>query len=414
MSQEKKWVFFPYTAPDYKAAEDWLNERCQEGWRPEKFGTFFQRIKLLRQDGPPVCCCTDLYDTSSSPNRDYLALCQQAGWTRVGDINGIHLFVSQPGEKPAPIQTDQDMELERFKKFYLTRSLWGFALSLVILAALLGFFLWMGVFRPYGTATWTLAPLRSWLSFLSLPAILFFLLLFAWQSIQNLQLWQWARHASETGEAIPQRGHRQILFWGWVELLMRYCIPIYCTISMLCNLVPLYRDTQPITVEQAHTFPVVMAQDVGLDAVYLFEAEQTATPLARYHSSWELVRFYRPDGEHDSLNLKTTRYTCATEGLARWVALQLQTSVQPEHFFHPFLPGAVGFDPTFSSTYTPVSLGFDESWLFVDEPNEYSPHPSSTLALRQGKTAVLLQGPVDWTDPDILPILWERLALSPY
>ena len=49
----------------------------------------------------------------------------------------------------------------------------------------------------------------------------------------------------------------------------------------------------------------------------------------------------------------------------------------------------------------PAGLGFDQSWS-----------GDHFLLLRQGDTVVLLQGPADWTDPDIRAILWAQLELS--
>ncbi len=63
---------------------------------------------------------------------DYLRLCVDAGWMRVARVGNLNLFKSAPGRDPVPIQTDRDIERERFGRiFFGGRLLWLLALVMV-------------------------------------------------------------------------------------------------------------------------------------------------------------------------------------------------------------------------------------------------------------------------------------------
>ncbi len=53
-------------------------------------------------------------------------------------------------------------------------------------------------------------------------------------------------------------------------------------------------------------------------------------------------------------------------------------------------------------TLTPVELGFDESWL-------YDGGDWQSLLFRLDNVVVSVEGPVDFTDPDILSAVLERI-----
>ena len=53
-------------------------------------------------------------------------------------------------------------------------------------------------------------------------------------------------------------------------------------------------------------------------------------------------------------------------------------------------------------TLAPVELGFDESWL-------YDGGDWQSLLFRQGNVVVSVEGPVDFTAPDILSVILERI-----
>ena len=124
--------------------------------------------------------------------------------------------------------------------------------------------------------------------------------------------------------------------------------------------------------EELRDQPVVTAEEVGLIyAGYAMDSVHTSTPLVDCDSTW-------------SLFLYTRRYHCLWEGLAVQAAQALMED-----------------DP-----FTPVDLGFDESWIFQPDP----PDDYSILVLREGRTAVRLEGPLDWTDESVRGILEEKFG----
>ena len=127
--------------------------------------------------------------------------------------------------------------------------------------------------------------------------------------------------------------------------------------------------------------PVVMAEEVGLDySGHAVDLTHTGTPLVE---RWE----YQELAERNSAQsgwLSTDCYRCLSEGLSSWAARAL-----------------MGDDP-----FAPVDLGFDESWLC--RPDEAL--GSYVLVLREGRTAVRLEGPLDWTDESVRGILEEKFG----
>ncbi len=127
--------------------------------------------------------------------------------------------------------------------------------------------------------------------------------------------------------------------------------------------------------------PVVMAEDVGLtySSSGVDLGSHTGTILVE---RWE----YRELAERINAQsgwLRTDLYRCCSKGLASWAAQALMED-----------------DP-----FTPVALGFEESWIC--QPDETL--GSYVLVLREGKTALRLSGPVDWTAEEYRGILEELL-----
>lgn len=399
MTKQSKWVFFPYTTTDYKAAQVWLNGQAAAGWQVEKTLSYFNLVKLVCRDGPVARYCVDLCPASDF-EPGYLELCREAGWTPVGRIEQMRLFRSQPGECPAPIQTDEILELERFEALYQRGVLWsGFFLFLLIVIPAI---LIVRTFQasPYKFAEFALANFRSMEGFIFALLLLPSLLLLACFAYSNLRYWQNARRAAAAKQPLPVSSQSQARRHGWLLILFTLFSRGIIILMLIVQLVSLssHFSKSEWDAHHARTLPVVMAQDLGLPGENTVIVKSSVSPLARYHSLREFVTV-TPSGQASyRFSLYSERYQAAVPQLTPWIAQQLRVST-----------GAENTVPDFRA----VELGFEESWLWVWEPDEYSPLPHAILVLRQGSTAALLSGDVDWTDPTLRAVLWQRLELDP-
>lgn len=366
---------FPYLTMDYKAAEAWLNAQAREGWRVDSF--FFRQwgITLVPNDRPELRYCMDL--SGGKKDTAYLELCRQSGWELVGTVRSMNLFCILPGMDPAPIQTDPDLERDRFERTYF----WKDILSTLILLSLLpltALVLSLFIQRP---DYWTSIPIQildHWIDTIFSVVLLVFLLLSLWQSLSMLLYVRRCRAAAADGSPIPVPKDRQARRRGQVQFLAVLVYLLIVLLQFLFSFLPDEHSYHDQDRAQLRSQPVIMAEDIRVTPeVDWYYFEQTGTPLVR-HIEYEDIAASGPS---------TNSYRCGSELLAQWAARKLY------------------YDHTHYSL-EPVELGFDESWQY-DSGNGYQ-----LLLLRQGRVAVLLSGYVDWTDPALQPILWERLALE--
>lgn len=395
MSRHKKWVPFPYHTLNYKAAEEWLNQRAEEGWQVEDHFPLLRLVKLVRHDGPTVRYCMDLFQPNQPGDADYLALCRQAGWAPVLELAHMRLFVSQPGQRPAPIQTDSGLELGRFEGTYLWKAIRG---ALVPLSLLMFFCvaLWVAHFiKAYAVARLHLELARSWWGLVSAVVLVLCICSAVWQIVSVVRYWRRGRKAVRAGQPLPvsrpcrAKWRDQIRIVGdglWLTAIVALLVWRFAPPGG-------QRADAPFVSLEGE--PVVLGTDVGLSALPSSALSHDVSPLMRYTGAEQNVLFFGRGSAVFSLN--ADHYRCISEDLARWTVKQLQISA-----------GAENLQPDFQW----IDLGFDESWLYTFDPNDWSPEPQAILVLRQGNTAVKLEGPVDWTAPDIRAMLWERLQLE--
>lgn len=400
MSRNKKWVPFPYLTSDYKAAEEWLNQRAEEGWQVAAANSYFRLVKLVRREGPVVRYCVDLFEPNQPEESDYLDLCREAGWTPVAEVQSMRLFASQPGASPAPIQTDSEIELRRFEGKYFWRQCRGILLSLGFFLVLLSVMIVNGVLQPFNLARMALELLYNWWE-LFLPAIgLIFFPIWVWQVAAQITYWRRGRRAIKAGAPLPVPDPRQARRRAWPQFLAIPLVFLMLAFQLLRFFLP-STDSRRLTADERTGLrdkPIVFAQDVGLEYDEDYSQwEAASSPLARHSRFVDTVAFTTPGRGTACFGLTTEYFRLPSEGMAAWAA-----EVLLDYSY------VLNFDPTF----TPVDLGFDESWLYTFEPNDLSPEPQAILVLRQGSTAAKLEGPVDWTAPDIRAMLWERLQLE--
>ena len=135
---DKRWGFFPFDAIDYKAAQAYLDKKAAAGWVLD--GLPLKRLaRFVPAQGRYHAVDLDLGGMGNDgPDPDYLQLCRDAGWELVKSARGMLLFRSLPGQRPAPLQTDGELEANRFWKKYMRRNVLAWLILLAV-GLILGF-----------------------------------------------------------------------------------------------------------------------------------------------------------------------------------------------------------------------------------------------------------------------------------
>lgn len=127
---KKKARPFLFLNMDYKAVQRWLEREAEDGWELMEIKQGWGTAVFRKTNRADLRWCVDLACGRDDP--DYLRLCVDAGWMRVARVGNLNLFKSAPGRDPVPIQTDRDIERERFGRiFFGGRLLWLLALLMV-------------------------------------------------------------------------------------------------------------------------------------------------------------------------------------------------------------------------------------------------------------------------------------------
>lgn len=174
--KETCWKPFAFLAVEHLAAQDFLNAMAAMGWELERiaWGYFAKFRRSQRKD---LTYFLDWSDPEKEENEDYLRLCADAGWELALQQRYWNIYASRPGTAPSPIQTDPELEYQRFRKKVLRRMV--LTCGFVLLGLLLAFlFVWPSVtFVPFSPLRW----LRNWEEVLSedlLTTVLLFLVPF--------------------------------------------------------------------------------------------------------------------------------------------------------------------------------------------------------------------------------------------
>ena len=132
----KKRKFFYFTTRDFKGVQRYLEELAAQGWELMELDRFLTgRFEETRRT--ELSYYVDLVPCreSDEEKRDYLRLCEDAGWELVGVMNGMRIFKSMPCRHPVPVQTDGEIEAGRFRRYNRQRLVWG-AVSLLLVLVL--------------------------------------------------------------------------------------------------------------------------------------------------------------------------------------------------------------------------------------------------------------------------------------
>ena len=222
-----KWTLFTYPVMDIKAAEAMLNRRAAEGWRLEKV-----HLGALAHFVPaetPVCYCIDWYDPNREDGLDYRHLLADAGWHPVGQLSYWNLYEAPAGTPP--IQTDGELEYQRFRKKSLRRMVISWAAVGVLAAVILLLALLVGLKKRDYILTFltdlnTGAVLAALLPLL-LPSELL------WSVRLLLRLGQW-RRAIARDESFPVPGRASALA-ARVLVLAGYLLLVPLVLAILLD-----------------------------------------------------------------------------------------------------------------------------------------------------------------------------------
>lgn len=390
--------FFPYEAMHYKAAQAYLDRKAQKGWMLKHI--YLGAIARFEEAEKPRHF-VDLDLTRSDfdgTDEAYLQLCEDAGWEAVQEVRGMLIFRALPGRGPAPIQSDSEMEWDRFWKKYARKNLITSALVTLAAMGLLALVLRL----PSSGAGRSLAVGVASNSFLFYLLAFGLALLSLLLSLVGVPLYLFRCRRSSQVEA-PNR------VWAWLQdTPFRLYIPLYLLAACIAmaelfglgktvdlSWSPMY-EGNTATVEACREYPVLLADDLGLivpgtsqyNTRYL---DGHRGLLADYLSYSELLD--HADEEGAFYVLTTERYDCAGTALARWV-LDIR---REETRNGTFLWGELDWEPA-------DLPGFEES---------YTCRGNSYLLLRRGKVVTLVGCTgVNLTAPENFRIVCERLELE--
>lgn len=167
--RQKKYTLFNFSTGDFKGVERYLNAQAARGWKLDRVGLLLGRF--VRAERDDLRWCVDLADPKRErqEEEDYLGLCAEGGWDLAAKTNNMYLFCSRPGLRPAPVQTDPELERKNYYKYYIRTTI----LSVLIIAGVLAVWALLGwaMGGVYGTTEDMARALRfGWMESWTLPA----------------------------------------------------------------------------------------------------------------------------------------------------------------------------------------------------------------------------------------------------
>ncbi len=356
----RRWL--RYSVEDAKAAQAALDEMAAAGWELEEIGLLSGTFRRAEEPRP---CWVEPARWGSIRRRDeeqkaeYLELCAQAGWELLDETGGLWYFRARPGERPAPIQTDELVEWEMVWRRVLKDRIFNLCyLSLY--------------WSIYWVINFVLRKYYIWQFLLSnstmamLGVILLWTLLNLMQAGHVLRYRARCRRAAEAGEPFPVPGRRGAFVRGnaWLSTLL-------VAVAVLLSLLGMTGEEK-----RSGELGGLMCYDTA--SVLLSHTE------------------YRRFGEEDWLYLDD--YDCRFSWLAEVVCNDLVSDESQEKkrdtHFHPVV------------TPEPAELGFDQAWT-------YPAGERAGLILRQGNRVIRVEAVgADFTDGNTLQALWEGLQLG--
>ena len=233
---KRRFSLFTYPVMDMKAAEAALNRRAAKGWRLEKI--WMGILAVFVPAHVPVTYCLDWCDNVKDTERmDYKELLSQAGWEHRMELPYWNLYEAPAGT--APIQTDGELEYQRFRDKVMRRMAKGFLLTLVVMGIqLLNIIARSGEFGAMSALMWA-STLHMMLALLLLLP-LWGLGGLAWLGRMALRLRQWRQAAREDGPTpVPGRwsglAAALLTLAGWLSVILVCAAAVW---DMTTNCVP--------------------------------------------------------------------------------------------------------------------------------------------------------------------------------
>lgn len=362
MSKKVLWKYWGFTAMDNKAAQVWLNDMAAKGWALET--VLLRRFAKFVPAEEPVEYFVDWSDAMMSEREDYLALCQEAGWTRVIKVHYLNVFRARPGT--TPIQTEPAEEYRRFKTEVVKRECKMLLFYALYFALLLSPFLLM---RSDGMGVL--------ISLLARPPYLYLMaaapaLLGAWlfHTGKLFVLWRSWRESARMGTPLPLPSHSFIRL-GRAVVLVRDSWVVLCGLLLdVLRVAPWGKGTRPMLffmallsvipdiwvqrdndlgVWEAERKPsmgtiakvvvVTLALETALQMLLapvvggiLPSSEPVWSNIAGYGAQREmspLVTEVRWNGSTICNYTEEVRWNCVSEGLADFIAARFADEMEP-------------------------------------------------------------------------------------
>jgi len=362
--RETRTVWFAYQLEDAKAAQAELDRLAEEGWELAELGLAcarFRRADRPRRGWVEPARWKSLKRRDVDRQRDYLDLCDEAGWDLLDESRGLWYFQAKPGECPAPVQTDQAVEWEAIWR----KPLFDRACSLISIGLFWSLQFWAGLVRR-GLFLWE-ALLNNYtlLSTLGLHLLLWIELIYGGYLLAYRRR---CRRAVERGSPFPVPGRKGVLLrWG-------ARIAVWALLAL---------------------FLVFLVAGAGagqmkpMDGYAGYTIETQSVFADRY-----TYRLFQSEG-----GTWVEAYDCRPQWLAGAICRDLVAlegdgdRLHRANHFHA------------AATPEPVDLGFDQAWI-------YPAGELNGLILRQGNRVVRVEANLDLTSPDILLQLRKGLQLG--
>ena len=214
------WKLFSYSTIDHQAAQAFLNEMAAKGWALDGLVlNLFARFR--RTERTDLSYYLDWADPKQVEDPDYIRICAESGWYIRDELGYWNLYESRSGFSPAPIQTDPELEYQRFRKKTLRRAVINGAVSGGFLLLFWGFLyaLLREVPTRFDLEQFVLDILSQDIFFTFALAVLPFLAAGALLHLgrQLRRIWVWKK-TLERGE-VPLFSRQTAEVWRWVNLL---------------------------------------------------------------------------------------------------------------------------------------------------------------------------------------------------
>ena len=383
----RKWSFFPFDAMDYKAAQAYLDKKAEQGWVMDQL-RFKWFARFVPAEGRYHCVDLDtphVFDDDLDWN--YVEFCEDAGWELVANIRSMLIFRSKLGQHPTPLQTDAQLEAEKFWKKYVRRN---FLIELICLLFLVGLVVLLNCLSDPRISVTEL--LCSNAAALGIPYLLIAAILLLRSLYRTAAVYIRFRRTREIGGQTPTGPWTA----GLISFLMKVLVILWYLLYLAEGLFlgktvdvawSKYGNEYTATPELCQSYPVITAADLGLpyseDSRYLDGRRALLTERLDYS---EIT--------HNPHHILTTkRYECVNETVAQWMfdARKDETTRGSG-----FLWGKLEWDKVTSA------YGFDQICFARDR---------SYLLAQEGDTVVLV-GASELDLTDHLDTIWARLDLN--